>query len=265
MDVNELAKHLQTGPISPADLAAVVPDGTSLKSLERFHECPNRHRGVYVTNHIDSFATYVAAYAAPETSALFIDTEALKVIAVLDYGNDEQPLWKTNLATFIGEPAPIVKAVKALEKLGRVSQDAMVAFIDDWGPKVSFRRGETVVPTVEARRLFSDLTVEKVRQLKSNVTKAFERERSAAETLSMGAQLPDRMILMAEPIKGVGEYEINVNLSAAESGAEAAIRVQVLGWALLQEQVGEALSFLVDQELSTYQRFVGAYESKQES
>lgn len=70
----------------------LIPDGYRVEDLERFHDEPRRTKAVVNVRTLESFLSYCARFAQNGT-VVFVDREAAKIEAVIDYHLPDLPDW----------------------------------------------------------------------------------------------------------------------------------------------------------------------------
>lgn len=75
----------------------VVPAGYELQNLETYLPAPKQIRQTVNLNDVRSFIGYVNRFK--DNSAVFVDMEKLKAVAVLDYHEPNYPAWGSHKAT----------------------------------------------------------------------------------------------------------------------------------------------------------------------
>lgn len=249
-DLKDLKAHLIAGTrIDPACIAdegpVILPEGMRLEDVEPFLSAPHRHRGNYRTKWPTEFLAYAAANADERFAPhCFVDdtsdTAPPRAVALFDFGCDSTPMWREHRAMLEVGESDAFAALRALT--GRnLTQEDMLAFIDDWSTNCDFERpdGTTINPAV-ARTEFADLTVEAVKNLRSKQAD-FTRERSAVERMSMGSGLPNRLHFTCTPWNGLGTQRVAVRIAAADSAGALALRLNLIGWPTVRRALVDEL------------------------
>jgi uncharacterized protein YfdQ (DUF2303 family) len=265
-DVEKLSEILLRGTVPELDIelpVALVPHGVDLSDLRPFLPCPRAHTGAYRTDDLASFAAYLietaglASYAdreavpavlenateppAARKAHVFVSPDGNSAHAVLSFGTAPVPAWHDLTADLVLEDSPAFAALKAL--VGKpVTQDQIVDFIDDWDQHCAFvRQDGSALDTAAARKEFVDLTVETLRKLKSS-REDFKREVTATERLTMQPTLPNRLIFTCAPWRGLLSVPVRVRLAASDSGGGVGLKLTLIGWGALREQLAEQLA-----------------------
>lgn len=216
----------------------LVPKDMAVVDLEQYHDRPARHRGTYSTSRLADFMSYISnvnGERPPDVEiCAFTNSETGAVTAILDFGSPKDPQWQDHTAVYCPRPSPMFMALTAV--LDRpLSQDLLLDFFDDWAPHLSFSSpGAALMPHDAVRAMIADLTLETLRTLKTKVTD-FERQRSAAEKLTMQRGLPNRMIVTCSPWDGLIARDLQVRIQAADAGSTPALKLSLIGWEITRQ------------------------------
>lgn len=244
IDLEWLQSQFAAG-LTKIDLEGVIlPPGSRLFSTEPLAPAPRAGRGTFLTRDPKAFCEYVIAEQAGP-AAVFIDEDPPCAMAVLNFDS-----WQDNTAECRPVLSPPYRALTHLVEPACVTQQPLLNFIEDWSTLLSFRRGETVIHASAAHALFADLTVDKINRSRSNDSTPYARERSAAETISMGTGLPERMVIDCQPWQGLPNRQIEVSLSASISGSAPAIAMRIIAKGALDEALLQDLRNLIAEELA---------------
>jgi uncharacterized protein YfdQ (DUF2303 family) len=116
--------------------AVIVPDGYKLESLERFNPVPSHFKGGFSTTILTEFADYVSKHGN-ENSAVFIDNEQIKAVAIIDIGSHESPLWGKHRADITLLKTPAYQALLRLNNQ-TLDQQGFIDFVEDWSEQITF-------------------------------------------------------------------------------------------------------------------------------
>jgi len=250
LDLTDLKRHLIAGTRIDPDCVpesgpVILPDGMTLADTEPFQQQPSRHRGRYTTQWPGEFLAYVADNAnGEENPHCFVDDDSRSApptaIVMFDFGDPMVPRWREHQAKLAVGESDAFAALRGLVDRN-LAQEHLLEFIDDWAGNCDFQRpdGTAINPAV-ARTEFADLTVEAVKNLRSKQAD-FARERSAVERMSMGSGLPNRLHFTCEPWKGLGAKRITARIAAADTGGALALRLNLIGWPIVRQELVDAL------------------------
>jgi len=98
--------------IDTAGNAVVIPDGYRIEDLEIFHANPRRIRAAIAARTLESFLAYYERFHN-DASVVFVDREAAKVEAVLDYHAEGAPAWGSHRIKYQMPYTPEWRAWKA--------------------------------------------------------------------------------------------------------------------------------------------------------
>ncbi|ENB3790361.1 DUF2303 family protein, partial [Salmonella enterica] len=111
---------------------ALLPDGTSVESLERFSLERFRFRGAMTTTSIEDFVRYSKGYAsATEKARCFIDADHMTARSVFNIGTLDNPGHADNAASItLKQTAPF----RALLQINgeRLKQKQIAEWLEDW-------------------------------------------------------------------------------------------------------------------------------------
>jgi uncharacterized protein YfdQ (DUF2303 family) len=115
---------------------AIVPQGTRLEDLERFHAAPRRIKQKVVLHRVETFLKYFSAFGKPyptgdgnSFSAVFADQTSFAVTAVFDYHGAE-PAWGDHTAVY-ASPRSLEWTTWRVASGKLLEQAAFAQFIED--------------------------------------------------------------------------------------------------------------------------------------
>ncbi|MEN9755863.1 MAG: hypothetical protein RL755_50 [Pseudomonadota bacterium] len=116
--------------------AAIIPDGYKLENLERFYDHPNLFKGTFSTTILSEFADYVSKHGN-EGSAVFIDNERIKALAIIDMGSHDAPQWGKHRAEIELLKTPAYAALLKFNNQ-QLDQQGFIDFVEDWRENITF-------------------------------------------------------------------------------------------------------------------------------
>lgn len=264
IDISKLARILSTRVSSAEEdeQFAILPEGTVLHSLEFTQKDPYRDRGTMETSSLADFIQYINSKTS-SSKRIFVNGETGHAKAVINFGSEVLPKWKDDLAYYGPTSGMLYQDLKVLMNTnrGQVSQQNLVDFIDDWGHTLGFFQGKVQVDMLQARQLFADITVEKLNSQRSNMSQSFERERSVAESMSMGAALPDFMILKdCEIVETVYSCDLAVRITAAEGEGPPSFTLRAIQQRQAEMHAFSKITEILSKDLSECQVHNGTYK-----
>lgn len=245
IDLDNLKHHLLAGTridpdCIPESGPVILPKDMTLADLEPYMSAPARHRGVYRTEWPSEFIRYAVENANQEDyPQCFMEscgTAAPRATLLFDFGTHDTPQWREHRAELAICESEAFAAL--IDLIGRnLTQEDLLRFIDDWSGNCDFERpdGSLVNPAV-ARTEFADLSVDQIKNLRSKQAD-FARERSAVERISMGSGLPNRLHFTCEPWTGLGTKRVTVRIAAADNAGALALRMSLIGWPIVRQEL----------------------------
>lgn len=100
------------------DSFVIVPDGYRLQDLEAFLERPRRTKQHVIVDSVDSFRAYWERFSSDE-SAIFIDRNAPKATAILDYHDPDVAGWTGHRLTLTIQESDQWKTWMSLNEKGQ--------------------------------------------------------------------------------------------------------------------------------------------------
>lgn len=263
IDLVELQQQLTAGVQNFADGEIVLlPEKMQAHSLERFRLKPTRQRGTFETSDMESWKAYVAH--RKDTARVFVDEDEMNALAVLNF-HDGGGLadWQDDIAELLMMPSQPFQSVLDMVPAGAavVTQQSLLDWMDDWAPYLSTHRADGSVQLLpEARKAIADLTVESVRKARSNVDQHFARERTAAERISIGDQVPRTIKMTCPPYRGMQARDVRLGIRPAEHGGSAAVELRVEGHGALMKSIGLEFAQLMS-DIDGLDVYRGRYQS----
>lgn len=126
---------LVNGPDTSAPLAA-VPEGVSLRSLEKFMPAPSRIGGVVSMYRTSDFVRYVNQFKT-DGARIFVAPEiaftrgGVLATAYLDYPKPGEPAWTSHVVKLLVQPSLEYKLLTSLENDGLITQDKFALRLRD--------------------------------------------------------------------------------------------------------------------------------------
>lgn len=263
IDLVELQQQLTAGVQQFEDGEIILmPEKMQAHSLERFQPEPTRQRGAFETSDMESWKAYVAH--RKDTARVFVDEDAMTAGAVLNFHDGGRAAWQDDVAELRMLPSKPFQSVLDMVPAGAavVTQLALLDWMDDWSVYLSTHRaGGSVQPLPEARKAIADLTVEAVRKNRSNVDQHFARERTAAERISIGDQVPRTIRLTCSPYRGLKARDVCLGIRPAEHGGSAAVELRIEGRGALLEAIGLEFAGLMS-DIDGLDVYRGRYQSR---
>lgn len=232
----------------------LTPARHTLQNTEQFQTAPTRFRRAFTTRRIDDFLAYLKVNAR-DSSAVFIDPDMIKVVAVLNHGSGDEPQWGDNLATldlrYEPEFAAFVNATRAVH-----SQRAFIEYLEDWlpTPQVSAidADGAIIDPKVAigaVRRVTIAARAESTHQ--SDDMQASRSALEQIEARGAGDPLPAGLRFYGTIYHGLADYTVTARLGIRLSDKEPTFTLRLVGWDAQQSEIATEIETRVRGDLPT--------------
>lgn len=260
----ELAVAANTGvAIGYNDNALALPDNMVIHDIEKYAETPARFRGTFTTNAIDHFVKYASKYYDLDSSALYLDTDAMSALAVFDLGSPDSPLH--------GDCRAIIKSESTLEfqvVQNAVSnwkpQEAAIDWLEDWLPNLSTQSDASMMSVIHALRSIR-VTADNA---KENIVSEFFTSKSALEKIeakSTVGDIPNTLFFTCVPYSFSDQprvFPLRVKIKTTKDGVSIAFSCTVL--AQIFEQIRQEFEAELTQKLKDagvdIQIYVGSFK-----
>lgn len=205
----------------------VLPNTTSIQSMESYLKNPVRFRGTFRTRRVADFVGYVddqSNVSSPDP-AVFIDPEKIEAVAIFGLGDEMEPGWGEHSAVLAPKMMPAYAALLAMaydpvQKKGHeFNQLDFIDFIGDW--KDCFTAWEDTEeksldrPTVI--HAIRNIQVQAKQEAGSSVTN-FSGSRTAMESIDVqgqhGRTLPESFTFTCKPYEEFTAREFECVLRA---------------------------------------------------
>lgn len=219
--------------------AISLPDNMTIHDVEKYAEKPARFRGIFTTNALDPFTKYVSDYYAADESALYVNTDSMSAVAILDLGRPGAPLHGESRAIIKSEPTLEFMAIKNAVTAWK-SQEAAVEWLEDWSPNISThpdgsrREMKSVIHAFRSIRVGSE-------NAKESVITDFSASKSALEKIeakSSAGEIPSTLYFTCIPYSfnyQTRTFPLRVKIKTTKDGVSIAFSCTVL--AQIEEQI----------------------------
>lgn len=246
----ELAVAANSGVvIGASEFAVALPDNMVIHDIEKYALVPARFRGTFTTNAIDHFVKYASKYYDLDSSALYLDTDAMSALAVFDLGSPDSPLH--------GDCRAIIKSESTLELQavqGAVSswkpQEAAIEWLEDWLPNLSTQSDTSMMSVIHALRSINVTAGSG----KESVITDFSASKSALEKIeikSSSGEIPNTLFFTCVPYSFSYQprvFPLRVKIKSTKEGASIAFSCTVL--AQIVEQIRQEFEAELTQKLN---------------
>ncbi len=237
----------------PSD-SALIPSTYKLESTEHLLSAPVRFRRTFTTRRLGDFLAYVKA-KADGMSAVFIDPDMGKVVAVLNHGDIANPAWGDNRAIVELRHEPEFAAFANATK-GARSQREMIEFLEDWLPTpfvfAQDALGGAITPVTAisaVRRVTIAARAESTHQQDD-----LRASRSALEEIeARGADqaLPANLLFYGRIYRDLPEYTVTARLGLRLESKEPQFTLRMVGWDAQEARIANDIEALVRTEVGT--------------
>lgn len=221
----------------------VAPDGYSVHNLEKHLAGRVRERGIYSTQSIPAFISFVneraTNNAGQKLAQCFVDDVELSATAVLNYydENAQQGHCDHQATIKLRRSADFSKLLSVCGE--RLSQKEAAEFIEDYAFALSALDKEG--GEMRLARVVSTLRSLKIEAKRDSEHKVenFNQSRSLMESIeAKGDALPDRLVFTCEPYAGLGAFSVNLRGSVI-AGDQPRFVFRIIQLEKLEEQFAE--------------------------
>lgn len=204
-----------------------LPSDYKLHDLEQYLPNRRRARGTMATSVLTSFADYSMAHA--ETGAsVFISTDTLKAVTVLNLGTPEAPGHTDNRAWLEMEKTAAYKALTGIANGSGRSQKDVAEFMEDWQEHVQCFDDAGEIKTSKAIAAIRKITIEAMRKMESE-EQSLSASKSAFESVQASSKepLPTVIYFNCEPYSGLEKrlFVLRLGVLTGESSPKVNLRI----------------------------------------
>lgn len=153
-DALQLMRHAQHNYLT----VAAVPEDFKLEDLERYMPTRRRPVGTMSTPYINDFVAYTQTHKQ-DGCCIFINADEMHATAVLDLGSPVKPGHCDSKARLVLKPTAAFAALKNFMNFTG-GQKAMAEWLEDWGPYLTAKDGETVIAMGKAISAVRNISIE---------------------------------------------------------------------------------------------------------
>jgi uncharacterized protein YfdQ (DUF2303 family) len=249
--VNASRNSIESALQSTTDYGlAALPGNFLLHNLEAYLPNRRRARGTMSTKSMVSFAVYAIQHN--EAGAVFIDSEKMRAVAVLNLGASQSPGHADNRAVFEAERTAAYAALRSVANGQGLTQQKVAEFLEDWvGCIQCFADGAEVQPG-KAIAAVRKITIEATRKLEST-----EQQLSAAKSTfeSVAATstetLPTHIYFTTHPYPDLSERTFVLRLGILTGGDKPQITLRITKLEEHEEAMAQELAANITRELKT--------------
>lgn len=247
-----------------------LPETFKIHDIEKMLPLRRRARGVMVTSVVEHFAKYVAEKRKDGT-AVFVDKDAMKAIAVLNLGTVAAPGHADDTAVLAVEKTAPFLALEGLlgksKSTGLTQRDA-AEFLEDWIGHIECFDRDANLENKHAIDAVRRITIDSARKVES-AEGQLNAERSLLESVaasSAGNPLPTEIRFFCEPYHGflAREFVLRLGVRTGDATRPAlSLTLRPVKWEQHTEEMAKELAAKVEAAIGTSAPVaVGSYTAK---
>jgi uncharacterized protein YfdQ (DUF2303 family) len=223
------------------DLAA-LPSDYKLHDLEQFMPNRRRARGTMTTSVLTSFADYSKAHAENGAS-VFINTDSLRAVTVLNLGMPESPGHSDNRVALELEKTAAYKALTGIATGAGRSQKDVAEFMEDWSGNVKCFDETGEIKTSKAIAAVRKITIESMRKMESE-EQSLSASKSAFESIQASSKepLPTIIYFQCEPYAGLESRLFVLRLGVLTGESTPKVNLRIVKAEQHQEEMAQELA-----------------------
>ncbi|MFY0199460.1 YfdQ family protein [Klebsiella variicola] len=198
----------------------ILPDGTTVASLERFALERFRFRGAMDTTSIDDFVRYSVAYAQEEEKArCFIDADNMLARSIFNIGTLDNPGHADNVASIKLKKTAPFRALLAING-DRLSQKQIAEWLEDWSDfLLAFDAEGQTMDISKAAQAVRRVTIQQTNQA-DHEDSDFAGRKSLMQSVEASSKdvMPAAFEFKCIPYEGLGERRFSLRNSLLKSG-----------------------------------------------
>ncbi len=198
---------------------ALLPDGTSVESLERFSLERFRFRGAMTTTSIDDFARYSKGYAsASDPARCFIDADNMTARSVFNIGTLDNPGHADNVASITLKKTAPFRALLQIDGQ-RLKQKQIAEWLEDWSDYLlAFDADGNTMQISQAAQAVRRITIQQATQ-QDHETGDFAGKKSLMQSVEASSKdvMPVAFDFKCVPYEGLGERRFSLRNSLLTS------------------------------------------------
>lgn len=249
--IEQLAVAAGKLPPDYAGGAVILPEGSTVESLEHLQDEPNRQRLRYTTERIDDYVRYVNDEAGDGRGAVVIRSNGSGADGWIDFGHDASPGWREHRAELRMHHSPELQALIEASKAA-LSQRALMDWIEDWAHIITPTRDNEPMPLPKALAAIRKVDITASAK-KTSEERDLGATRSSIEEIEARAakgELPGTFLVRASVYPQTTEREITARLTLRTGGEEPTFRLRIMGEAALVQETADEVVALVQSGLS---------------
>lgn len=198
---------------------ALLPQNTSIESLERFAVERFRFRGAMDTTSIDDFVRYSVAYAQEEEKArCFIDADNMLARSIFNIGTLDNPGHADNAASIKLKKTAPFRALLAING-DHLNQKQIAEWLEDWSDYLlAFDAGGNTMTIAQAAQAVRRVTIQQATQA-DHEDSDFSGKKSLMQSIEASSKevMPVAFEFKCVPYEGLGERRFILRNSLLKS------------------------------------------------
>ncbi|MDM4167388.1 YfdQ family protein [Klebsiella pasteurii] len=198
---------------------ALLPQNTSIESLERFAYERFRFRGAMDTTSIDDFVRYSVAYAQEEEKArCFIDADNMLARSIFNIGTLDNPGHADNVASIKLKKTAPFRALLAING-DHLNQKQIAEWLEDWSDYLlAFDAGGNTMTIAQAAQAVRRVTIQQATQA-DHEDSDFSGKKSLMQSIEASSKevMPVAFEFKCVPYEGLGERRFSLRNSLLKS------------------------------------------------
>ncbi|HBW4601556.1 TPA: DUF2303 family protein [Klebsiella pneumoniae] len=242
----------------------ILPDGTTVASLERFALERFRFRGAMDTTSIDDFVRYSVAYAQEEEKArCFIDADNMLARSIFNIGTLDNPGHADNVASIKLKKTAPFRALLAING-DRLSQKQIAEWLEDWSDfLLAFDAEGQTMDISKAAQAVRRVTIQQTNQA-DHEDSDFAGRKSLMQSVEASSKdvMPVAFEFKCIPYEGLGERRFSLRNSLLKSGEPVFVLRIVQLEAQEEEMANEFRDLLIAQfDDKPVETFIGNFKA----
>ncbi|STR21280.1 YfdQ family protein [Klebsiella oxytoca] len=198
---------------------ALLPQNTSVESLERYSLERFRFRGAMDTTSIDDFVRYSVGYAREEEKArCFIDADNMLARSIFNIGTLNNPGHADNVASIKLKKTAPFRALLAING-DHLNQKQIAEWLEDWSDYLlAFDAGGNTMTIAQAAQAVRRVTIQQATQA-DHEDSDFSGKKSLMQSIEASSKevMPVAFEFKCVPYEGLGERRFSLRNSLLKS------------------------------------------------
>ena len=198
---------------------ALLPQNTSVESLERYSLERFRFRGAMDTTSIDDFVRYSVGYAQEEEKArCFIDADNMLARSIFNIGTLDNPGHADNVASIKLKKTAPFRALLAING-DHLNQKQIAEWLEDWSDYLlAFDAGGNTMTIAQAAQAVRRVTIQQATQA-DHEDSDFSGKKSLMQSIEASSKevMPVAFEFKCVPYEGLGERRFSLRNSLLKS------------------------------------------------